>query len=230
MYCYTFYTAMSLCWLCISCSGQCSVGLYTVTISTAQQHLYDGYHTHTVGTWNIYWMVRGMVWINPVNNPHYTAVKAIIQHIWLITTKPHAWLCIQLQDQNASIATSSCTWLLDSDLESESTIVSSLGLDLDLVSKFFTAGFLCLDLGSKFFIAGWPDLDLSTSCSGLWQSGLCTTSLTLWNSTFDLDVLPFGYPGSWLISMDSGVFEAGNFKYWSSARGEAVFFLDKLLD
>ena len=190
----------------------------------AQQHLYDGYHTRTIGTWNKYWMVQCTVQINPVNNRHYTAVNSIVRHVRLITTKPRAWLCIWLQDQNASIAMSSCTRLLDSDLESESTIVSSLGLGLDLVSRFFTAGFLCLDFGSKFFSAGWPDLDLSTSRSGLWQSGLCTTSLTLWNSTFDLDVLPFGYPGSWLISMDSGVFEAGNFKYWSSARGEAVFF------
>ena len=206
------------------------VGLYAVTISTARRHPYDGYHTCTIGTWNIYWMVRGTIRINPVNNRYYMAINGIVWHVWLITTKPCAWLCIQLQDQNASIATSSCTRLLDSDLESESTIVSSLGLGLDLVSKFFTAGFLCLDLGSKFFIAGWPDLDLSTLCSGLWQSGLCTTSLTLWNLTFDLDVLPFGYPGSWLISMDSGVFEAKNFKYWSSARGEAVFSSDKLLD
>jgi hypothetical protein len=138
-----------------------------------------------------------MVRINPVNNRHYTAVNGIVRHVWLITTKPHASMCIRLhplQAQNASIATSSCTGLLDSDLESESTIVSSLGLDL--VSEFFTAGFLCLDLGSKFFIAGWPDLDLATSRSGLWQSGLCTTSLTLRDSTLNLDVLPFGYPGS----------------------------------
>ena len=208
------------------------LGLYAITISTAWWHPYDGYRTHTIGTWNIYWMVWGMVQINPVNNHHYMAINGIVQHVWLITTKPCAWLCIQLQDQNASIAMSSCTGLLDLDLESESTIVLSLGPGLVLVSEFFTAGFLCLDLGSKFFIAGWPDLDLLTLHSGLWQSGLCTTSLTLWNLTFDLDVLPFGYPGSWLISMDLGVFEAGNFKYWSSAHGEAVFFcfLDKLLD
>lgn len=52
------------------------------------------------------------------------------------------------------MATSSSTGLLDSDFGSESTIVSSLGLDL--VSKFCVAGFVDSDLVSKFAL-GWDN-------------------------------------------------------------------------